>query len=1087
MAELPKGTVTFLLTDIEGSSVLWETHGDAMPELIRRHHAVLYEEIEKHEGGRPADQGEGDSVLAAFDRASDALRCAIGIQRRLRAEVWPEGIELKVRIACHTGEAEFRDAHNYAGPALNRAARLRGLAHGRQVLVSQATWDLVREKPPEGCSFRDLGSHRLKDLTDREQVFQVVHPHLPADFPALRSLDAFPTNLPTQLTSFIGREQEVAAVVKLISAHRLVTLTGAAGSGKTRLAVQVAADLVDDFPHGVWFVDLAAVTDPGLVAQTAATAMGIQLASPSSIEAEGPRSPQSDSARKLVEHIGPRTVLIVLDNCEHLVAASATFVDQVLRACSRLRIMATSREPLGVAGEATYRVPSLKFPESASARSPEEITGYEAVRLFTDRAMLAHGSFQLDAANAVAVAQIAFRLDGIPLALELAAARVKTLTPDQIASRLDDQFRLLTGGQRTALERQQTIRAAIDWSYDLLSESERILLRRLSVFHGGFTLEAVEEVCSGNVIEREELLDLLGELVGKSLVVREEMGREARYRILETIRQYGREKLIESKEALTFRERHRDHFLALAERAAPRLEMEDVGRWLDILEADIENIRGAIDWSLSEDDGAETAQRLVSALRDFWYLRGFWAEGHSFLDKAVAKEGDVPLPVKARAVSALAAYEFSARADLAEGRRRAEEAISLAKDSGVEGVLAHTKLVLGRITSLEGDFDAAADLFEEARAEGERTGEHTVVGRSLFGLFSTSLMAGNRRRAMELSAEMVRFAHALGRPVGISKVLTAAGSLEEGIGDFHKALSLYEEALPLAREVGDLYQMVRILGMMTRLLEVRGDTERAHAAWTEACAIAREKRHAEWIYFLASDAARRGDLEEACKLAEESLSLAREIGAPFPIASSLNGLAWFRYLSGDAEAAIIYLEEAERVAREGGGRLVLANVLHSLGEARRMAGQDGRHLLEESLEMGRSLGSPLVIATALWSLAEVERSGRNETRSAHLHLEGLEAARGKRNASEIQSLESIAGLLASPNPDAAAKLLGASENLRETLLEARPPVLRPVYESDVVAVRAALGAERFDTLAAEGRAMSLEEASAFAVKVLKAL
>jgi class 3 adenylate cyclase len=497
MPELPTGTVTFLFTDIEGSTRLWETHPHGMRRALARHDALAADIVARHDGVLVKPRGEGDSLFCVFDRATDALTAACALQRALLAEPWhdyakaegerqktPAVFSLRVRMALHTGEANQRDG-DYYGPAINRCARLRAIGHGGQVLLSGVTFDLVRDHLPPRVTLEDRGQHGLKDLERRpEQVYQVRHPDLPAEFPPLKSQNNLPNNLPMQVTSFVGRDREMAEIKRHLVHSRLVTLTGSGGTGKTRLSLQVAADLLDAFRDGAWLVELAPLSEPNLVPQTAATALGVR------------EEPGRAIAQTLIDYLRDKTLLLVLDNCEHVLDAAAQLTHAVLTGDSGVRILASSREALGIAGEQTYRVPSLSVPDPNQRPSLESLSQYVAVRLLIDRALLSQPAFTVTNNNAPAVAQICFRLDGIPLAIELAAARVKAMPVEKIAERLDDRFRLLTGGSRTALPRHQTLRASIDWSYDLLDEKEKVLLRRLSVFAGGWTLETAEKVCS---------------------------------------------------------------------------------------------------------------------------------------------------------------------------------------------------------------------------------------------------------------------------------------------------------------------------------------------------------------------------------------------------------------------------------------------------------------------------------------------------------------------------------------------------------------------------------------------------------------
>jgi predicted ATPase/class 3 adenylate cyclase/DNA-binding CsgD family transcriptional regulator len=526
---LPTGTVTFLLTDVEGSTQRWESAPTAMATAIARHHELLEQVIERHGGVRPVEQGEGDSVVAAFSRASDAVAAALAAQLALVAEPWPEGAELSVRMAVHTGEVQLRGEYNYVGQALNRCARLRGIGHGGQVLVSAAAAAVVVDRLPDGVTLRDLGLHRLRDLGRPEHVWQLVHPDLRAAFGLLRSLDAYRHNLPIQLTSLVGRVGEIAELRVLFSEERLVTLVGSAGVGKTRLALAVSADLLERYRGGVWWVELAALSDQDAVGRAALAALGAQ------------QHAGLPMAAQLAVELGDVPSLVVLDNCEHLIAPCAGFVADLLSAGAAVSVLATSREPLGVPGEVVWRVPSLRCPRPEQAVSVPALSQYDAVKLFVDRAHRARPSFKVDDHNAPAVAQICHRLDGIPLAIELAAARCRQTSAERIAADLDDRFRYLTGGARTVMARQQTLAASVDWSYENLEEREQIAFRRLGVFVGPFPLEAAEMVvASPGDVDRDEVFDLTTRLVDKSLVVAEEdTDAQPRYRLLETLRAYA--------------------------------------------------------------------------------------------------------------------------------------------------------------------------------------------------------------------------------------------------------------------------------------------------------------------------------------------------------------------------------------------------------------------------------------------------------------------------------------------------------------------------------------------------------------------
>jgi predicted ATPase/class 3 adenylate cyclase len=600
MSNLPTGTITFLFTDIEGSTSLWQQHRDAMPAALARHHAILQNAIESHHGY--VFQIIGDAFCAAFFTPSDALAATIEAQRALLAETWGTTGSLRVRMGLHTGVAEMHlddvKAGQYAsGLTLSRAQRIMSAGYGGQILVSSTTYELLRGLLPDGVTLRDLSEHRLKGLLNPEHLWQVVAPDLPHEFPPLQSLNAIPNDLPIQLTSFIGREKEIGEAKRLLTTTRLLTLTGSGGTGKTRLSLQVAADVLDAYKDGAWFIELAPLSDPALVPSTVASVLGVR---------EEPGRPVIET---LLDYVRAKRLLLILDNCEHLIEACARLAEAVLHASREVRILASSREALGIGGEVTLRVPSLSLPP-VDAATHAAFTQSEAAQLFLDRAANALPGLVLTDANAPAVAQICRRLDGVALAIELAASRVKLLKVEQIAARLDDAFRLLTGGSRTALPRQQTLRATIDWSYNLLSDTEHTLLRRLAAFAGGWTLEAAEAVCAQvgqDAILPYDVLDLLAQLVNKSLVMAERgQSEESRYFLLETIRQYAREKLLEADEAVATRGRHLDYFMQLVEEAEPELTEANQVIWLKRLDADFDNLRSALEWSLENNASSPT-------------------------------------------------------------------------------------------------------------------------------------------------------------------------------------------------------------------------------------------------------------------------------------------------------------------------------------------------------------------------------------------------------------------------------------------------------------------------------------------------
>jgi predicted ATPase/class 3 adenylate cyclase len=596
---LPTGTVTFLFTDVEGSTRLWEEHPDAMRPALAEHDELIRGAVEAH-GGHVV-KTTGDGVHAAFATADDGVCAAIDAQRALVAHGWGETGELQVRMGLHTGAAEVRDG-DYYGSSLNRAARLMSVGHGGQVLLSGVTADLVRDGLPAGVELRDLGEHTLRDLGRPERVHQLEHPDLARNFPRLRTLDAFPTNLPLQVNSFIGREAELARVVAALTDHRVVTLTGVGGIGKTRLALHAAAEALPSYPDGAWLCELAGVRDADAVVPAVAATLGVT------------ERPGMSLDESLISFLRTQRLLLVLDNCEHLLDGAASLADTIEHSCSDVVVLATSREPLTIDGERVLGVRSLATPEQDAAF--EEAVRADTVRLFVERAQAARDDFQVSETNLPAVAEICDRLDGVPLAIELAAARVTTMSPTELARRLHQRFELLSGGRRRAVERHQTLRAAIDWSYDLLGEPERRLLARMSVFNGGCTLESVEAVCGGDPTSSAEVFEVLASLVSRSLVSVDDAGAETRYRLLETIRQYAEERLADFGETLVLGHRHAEHYTEIAERAhRHRLGPEEL-EWEDRLADERDNVAAAMAFALDVAD-VDVALRLACALPRF--------------------------------------------------------------------------------------------------------------------------------------------------------------------------------------------------------------------------------------------------------------------------------------------------------------------------------------------------------------------------------------------------------------------------------------------------------------------------------------
>lgn len=876
MDRLPSGTVTFLFTDIEGSTKLSQEHPDEMPALLARHNEILNQAIEAHNGY--VFQIVGDSFSAAFHSASDALNVALDAQQALQNEPWNPA-PIKVRMGIHTGMAQLNNDEQYSGYAtLALTQRIMSAGHGGQVLLSNVTRELVRDILPENTELVDLNEKRLKDLLRPEHLYQVNVEGLKTDFPPLKTLDSFLNNLPQQLTSFIGRENDITEVKQEIELHRLVTLTGSGGTGKTRLSLQVAADLLDQFQHGVWFIELAPLTDPDLIPQTILSTIGVQ-------EQQG-KLPLG----VLKEYLSEKQALIVLDNCEHLISASARVVDTLLNAAPRLKVLASSREALGVKGEASYPVSSLSLPDIQHLPGVEQLSQYEAVRLFIDRALLVAPHFVVDKDSAPFIAQVCHRLDGIPLAIELAAARVKVLSVDQISQRLDDRFRLLTGGARTALPRQQTLRALIDWSYDILSDNERLFLQRLSVFAGGWTIEAAEEVCSGEEIDSYDVLELLSQLVNKSLVivVNGSKTSETRYRLLETIRQYAREKLLEAGGGESVRDMHLAYFVKLVEQAEPELYRSNQAFWLNKLDDDFDNIRRAVEWAMTTD--VESGLRIASTPWQFWDVRGYFREVGDWLRQLLENYPTADI-VRARS---LAVYSFSIiqKGNFAESIKLARQSLQLARTLSDKQSEALSLTFLGVFTLLRGNVQEGNFLLEEGLAI-YRILEDKKSQAYVTGLLSISNK--NLERALDFAKESLELNRVLGNLSGIATCLTLIARVTMWGRDLSSPARWLEEALSISRQIGNHTIECETLMNLGNLSYWQGDYQRANAYHQEAMALSEKTGNIPqnlWSHiFLAYATLRQGDVHKAQALFRRSIHDTHRAGLTIGLVFAMEGLA----------------------------------------------------------------------------------------------------------------------------------------------------------------------------------------------------
>lgn len=815
---------TFLFTDIEGSTRLWERSPDVMRRVLVRHDA-LAQEILGHYGGRIIkSRGEGDSLFALFDTAASGVMAACALQSAFHTEAWAGGWAIRVRMALHRGSAETRDEDFY-GPTVNRCARLRAIAHGGQVLISKAVYDAARSELPEDVLLRDMGHHRLKDLQESEQVYQAAHRDVPQEFPALLSLNYVQHNLPVQTTSFVGRENELADIRRILDEHGLLTLVGTGGSGKTRLALQAAVERVDRTVDGVWIVDFASLIDPEHVPQAVVSTLGLR------------EEPNEPVLQTLCAYLKTRTTLLVLDNCEHLLTACADLVETIVRACPKITILATSRERLAVPGEHLYTVPVLPTPPESSfvpgatPIDPASLLQYASVRLFSDRAVLQQPDFALTAGNAESVARICRKLDGIPLALELAAARVRSLSPSQILTRLDDRFHLLTRGSRTALPRQQTLEALIGWSYDLLNETEKTLLHALTVFSGGWTLEAAEEICS-NSSEGVPLdvLDTLASLVDKSLVVFTPANETGRYRLLETIRDYAAIRARAAGSDGDTASRHTDYFLKFARDAEPHLHGPAQAEWLERLEAEHDNIRAALARCLQQSGPGDPGPvrqglELCGALWWFWNVRGHLREGRSWLERALAYN-PAPSEERAEALTGLGMLSMQA-GDLATAEAAHEEALGIRRAKNHLRGIAVSLTNLGSVALENRQLEQARRFLEECTALWKDLGETDWLARAWNDLGAVARLQGDMASARELYLHGLGHLKAAGDTRNVAILLYNLAEIAIDEQDYSGAEAHLVDCLSGLESVEDKYVQAYAVHLMGRLAYQTG---RGHAA-----------------------------------------------------------------------------------------------------------------------------------------------------------------------------------------------------------------------------------------------------------------
>lgn len=1072
---LPTGTVAFLLTDIQGSTRLREEGGPASERAFAVHHRLLRDLFLRHAGHEVNQLGDG--FLVAFERPADAVACAIAAQRALSQTPWPDGLDLRVRMAIHTGDIALVEGE-YRGLALHYASRLETAAHGGQIICSEGSAVLLRRGLDPGVHLVDLGAYRLRDIEAPQRLFHVCYPEMPPEpFPPPRAEAAYGSQLPASFTRFFGRQAEIAWLGDTLLRHetRLVTMTGPGGTGKTRLSVEVARQLLDPFRDAVWFVPLQEVRDASLIAGAVVAAMKL------------PRSPELDPMDQAVAALARQPALLVLDNFEQVVEDGAEVVCRLLERAPMAKCLVTSRRTLDLTAEIEYFLAPLPTP--GSEHDVASVMACESVRLFVDRAQAARPDFEVTPANAQAVGELCERLEGIPLALELAAARAQVLTPAQILSQLDRRLDFLATRKRDVPERHRTLRAAMDWSFESLPPDLQRTFTRLSAFRGGWTIEAAEGVC-----EEPNALECLERLRESSMVLldggAEEAG-EVRFRLLETLREYGHG-LLSDDEAEALGRRHAEHYLSVAEEAESRFRGPEEKHEMDRLERDHDNLRAALDWFARAPDGAEGALRLAGAVRKFWEDRGHLTEGRRHLDRALGLPGAAE-PTAARLwalfgagaladdqadhVAARALLEESlgmsralgdkrataycltslsdeavARGDTAAARAQAQEALETGRVLGEERLVAIVLCALGRVAFQECDWASARASWEEALGIFQQGGDENSTAMCLNNLGCVLTDEGDYAAAQRAFEEALVMNRRRGCQPSAGFQLGNLGDVARLEGDFALAAERYEEALAIARELGMRGQVADNVAGLGRVARMKGDYPAARALLEEALFTRREMGRYPNVNDSLSDlgilAAEEGDSASAQGFFAESLAISREIGFEDSVTRNLVGLSAVARREGDPSAAGAFADEALAIAERAGPKASLADCQRERGLVAQEEGDLGAAgaLLEGSLEAWAAMGARPFVAQSLESLA------------------GLRRAQGESGV--------------------AARLFGAAEALREAMGYPRPPRDREEHQLNVPALGAALGEDAFAAAWAEGRAMTWEEAVAFALSAL---
>lgn len=1019
MTVRPTGTVTFLFTDIECSTRLAQEFPGTFQTAVNIHHTILQNVIESNRGF--VFEIVGDAFCCAFETANDAVNAAVEVNLALAREKW-EGPEIKIRTGIHSGKAEWSGLKYLGYITLARSARVMSAAYGEQILISNDTYKLLDlqlnpQKPemkliknensahlglqgkPE-ISFRDLGERRLKDLMQPIRLFQVTAPDIREEFPPLKTLDPRRNNLPVQVTSFIGRKEEIENAKELLKHSSLLTLTGTGGSGKTRLALKIAADVIDEYNFGVWIFEFESLSENSHLANSIAKVLGVT------------ENPKITVEEHLIDYIKDREMLLIFDNCEHVINAAAILAYKLISNCPGLKIIATSREALRCEGEKIFQVSSLKYPESEKKISTETLNKYESARLFIERATSSNPHFSIKDEDTAAIAGICNKLEGIPLAIELAAARVKTLSIEQIYKRLDDRFSLLTAGYRTALPRQQTLRALINWSYELLNEKEKTLWNRLCVFSGGWTLEASEEICTDEIIIKTEMIELLEALVEKSIIIFN--AETIRYRMLESIKQFGAEKLKDENELDYLSERHFIYYAELTIAAGEKLKGDEIITGLKILDNEYANVMKALEWSVKSYRNTEAAN-LVLSLRTYWEIRGMTLEGLDHYESIRKMFSDDKDAIYYKVITAAGVFhrfnsdfktaeklfeeslnfyrEISDEAGIAESLKNLGQAYyfrgeymkasvyyneSLAISNALDNKrdIADLLNFLGNVSFHRGDYTSASDFFQKSLKIKKQIGDISGTAISLNGMGLIELDLGNYSAASGFFEESLSIYQETGYKTGIGVILNNLGAISYGLGDYIKASEYYEESMVIKQETGDKRGKALLLSNLGSIYYDLGDYNKTHEFYEESLNISRDIGDKSMVVLSLNSLASvvsETDFRKAAGLFEESLAISREIGEKSAIADSLHGLGTILIAGGMYDKALENIKESFDIRNETGNKRGMGVCYNSLAKINFARGEypKAKQFYDQSLKISRELGDRSGIANTLTGISSV--------------------------------------------------------------------------------------------------------------------